>query len=297
MNKKSINYFKKIDNKKVYAIITVYKPSYLKLENTLLKTSRVFSKVITVCNSQLQNKFVKNFKNIKFIQNKKNLGLAKAMNKGIKYAIKNKATHVVLFDQDTRIKYNFLKKIKNFSQKHNLNNVAAISPLFFNKLTKQYGYNWNSLKSSRPDYFHPEYLITSGTLIPTKIFKKVGFMREKMNIDLVDLDWCKRAKKKNLKYYCIPSILFEHNIGIRKIEIFNKIYNIHSPLRLYYYFRNSIFVYRQNYSTINWIISDIVKNIFRLFFYLFFVQPRKKYIYFIFLGIYHGLKNKMGNLK
>lgn len=297
MNKKLTNYFIKIDNKKVYAIITIYKPNYLKLENTLLKASKVFSKVIAVCNSQLQFKFIKKFKNTKFIQNKKNVGLAKAMNKGIKYAIKNKATYVVLFDQDTKIKLNFLKKIKNFFLKHNLNNVAAVSPLFFNKLTKQYGYNWNSFKKSKPDYFHPEYLITSGTLIPTKIFKKVGFMREKMNIDLVDLDWCKRAKKKNLKYYCIPSILVEHYIGNKKIEIFNKIYNIHSPLRLYYYFRNSIFVYKQNYSTINWIISDIVKNIFRLFFYSFFVQHRKKYIHFIFLGIYHGLKNKMGSLK
>ena len=296
MNKKTINYFRKIDNEKVYAIITIYKPSYLKLENTLLKTNRVFSKVIAVCNSQLQHKFVKKFKNIKFIQNKQNLGLAIAMNKGIKHAIKNKATHVVLFDQDTKIKPNFLKKIKNFFQKHNLNNVAAIGPIFITKLTKRYGYNWNSQKKSRPDYFHPEYLITSGTLIPTKIFKKVGFMREKMNIDLVDLDWCKRAKKKNLKYYCITSILIEHNIGIKKIAIFNKIYNIHSPLRLYYYFRNSIFVYKQNYITTNWIISDIVKNIFRFFFICFLYNPEKIYIFYIF-GHLSWFKNKMGKLK
>ena len=71
MNKKLTNYFIKIDNKKVYAIITIYKPNYLKLENTLLKTSKVFSKVIAVCNSQLQFKFIKKFKNTKFIQNKK----------------------------------------------------------------------------------------------------------------------------------------------------------------------------------------------------------------------------------
>ena len=294
---KKKNHFEKIIKNQVYAVIIIYNPDYSILKNSFIRISKVFSKIIVICNSKIDDLFIKNFKKIKFLHNRKNIGLAKAINKGIRYAKNKKATHVVLFDQDTKIKQDFLNKIKNITNKISFNNTAAIGPMFYNKLTKKYGYNWKFNNQHNIKYFQPKYLITSGTLIPIEVFKKIGLMREKMNIDLIDLDWCNRARQKGYKFYCLPSVVVEHHIGFKSMKLFGKILNIHEPRRNYYYFRNSIFVYKQKYNTFDWITFDIVKNVIRFIFYLLLVQPRKKYLYFMLLGLIHGLKGEMKNLK
>jgi rhamnosyltransferase len=91
-------------------------------------------------------------------------------------------------------------------------NPALFSPVFFNRMTNAYGSIINfkpfRLIRSKPNkqntFTHPQYVITSGSFIPISIFNDVGFMREELFIDFVDIDWCLRARAKGYEIVSLP---------------------------------------------------------------------------------------------
>ena len=91
-------------------------------------------------------------------------------------------------------------------------NPALFSPVFFNHVTNAYGSIINfkpfRLIRSKPNkqntFTHPQYVITSGSFIPISIFNDVGFMREELFIDFVDIDWCLRARAKGYEIVSLP---------------------------------------------------------------------------------------------
>jgi dTDP-4-dehydrorhamnose 3,5-epimerase len=73
--------------------------------------------------------------------------------------------------------------------------------------------------------------------------------------------------------------------------------HIHPPLRMYYYFRNSIFLYNLNGIDWNWRLIDGSRNLFRFLFYMLFVKSRSTYFRYIIKGYYHGFIKKMGKFE
>jgi rhamnosyltransferase len=69
---------------------------------------------------------------------------------------------------------------------------------------------------------------------------------------------------------------------------------IHSPLRIYYFFRNAAYLYKRRYIDLNWKAVDGTRNIFRFLFYVVLVKPRLKYMRMALLGTYHGIIGRMG---
>jgi rhamnosyltransferase len=74
-------------------------------------------------------------------------------------------------------------------------------------------------------------------------------------------------------------------------------YPIHSPLRMYYYFRNAVYLYRLREIDWNWRVVDATRNMFRFLFYMLFVKDRPTYFKYIIKGYHHGLIKKMGKLE
>ena len=298
------NNFKNISLNKLFTVIVIFQPNKKKIENVLQKHLEVFSNVIVVCNSSIDFKLKKKFKSFIFIMNKKNVGLAKALNIGIKFSIKKGAKYIALFDQDTLIKKNYFIQTKKSIKYLNLSKVAAIGPIFFNRLNNKFGklikFKTLSIQKINPKqkvkYYLPDYLITSGIIIPTSIFKIVGYMNEKLFIDLIDFEWCMRARNKGLMVVCFPKVKIIHEMGDSSFNFFSLRYNIYKPNRLYYFFRNSFYLYNSSYIKLNWKIIDFIKNLFRFIFYIVLIKPRIKNLKFIILGIKDAFKKKMGPL-
>lgn len=86
-------------------------------------------KIIVVDNGSKNNqaeKIKEKFRNIELIKNKKNEGFVIANNQGIKLALKNGADYILLLNNDTIIKNDFLNILIEYAEKDN--NVGILSP-------------------------------------------------------------------------------------------------------------------------------------------------------------------------
>lgn len=72
---------------------------------------------------------LRKIKNIKLIENKKNLGFAEGNNEGIKYALKNRSDYVMILNNDTEVHENLVKELFDTAQKHP--DGGAFSPMIY----------------------------------------------------------------------------------------------------------------------------------------------------------------------
>lgn len=162
------------------------------------------------------------------------------------------------------------------------NKPALFAPVFFNHVTDDYGSIINfkpfRLIRSKPDkqkyVTRPQYVITSGSFIPISILDDVGLMREELFIDFVDIEWCLRARAKGYEIVSFPQVEIAHHLGDSSVSFLGTNYPIHSPLRMYYYFRNAMYLYRIREIDWNWRLVDATRNLFRFLFYMLFVKNR-----------------------
>lgn len=96
-------------DKSFSAVVVVFNPDKNFFSN-LKQLSSNFNKVYVVLNS-IVNIPTNTFNNLVIIKNHKNLGLAKALNVGIKNSISDGFKYVSLFDQDTYIPDNYISSV------------------------------------------------------------------------------------------------------------------------------------------------------------------------------------------
>jgi rhamnosyltransferase len=290
----------------MFSIIVLFKHNPIAFKQVLKYQINNFSNIILVNNSPEISIDSYKSNHVSIINNSTNIGLAAALNVGILEAKKKGAEMVALFDQDTLIPDDFLQKmLKQINNYQTDKKLALFSPVFFNNVTDNYGpiinFKLFRLIRTKPanhtNVIHPHYVITSGSFIPISVLDDVGFMREKLFIDFVDIDWCLRARKKGYEIVSFPKIQIIHHLGDSAVSIMGTNYPIHSPLRMYYYFRNAMYLYRLHGIEWNWRLIDAVRNLFRFLFYILFVKDRLTYSKYIIKGYYHGLIKKMGKLE
>ena len=91
--------------------------------------------------------------------------------------------------------------------------------------------------------------------------------------------------------------MINHYLGDYAVHFKGHSYPIHSPLRMYYYFRNAMYLYRLAEIDWNWRLIDATRNLFRFLIYMLFVKNRPTNFKYIIKGYYHGLIKKMGKLE
>lgn len=295
-----------IKKSKIFSIIVAYNPEWKSFEKVLVAHKNNFSNVIIINNSPEIS--LNSFKSsqVRIINNPSNIGLAAALNVGIYEAKKEGAEMVALFDQDTLLPNDFTQKMfKRINAYQGSKKPALFSPVFFNHVTDDYGsiINFKPLRliRTKPDkqksVTHPQYVITSGSFIPISVLDDVGLMREELFIDFVDIEWCLRARAKGYEIVSFPKVDIAHHLGDSSVSFMGTNYPIHSPLRMYYYFRNAIYLYRLKEIDWNWRLVDATRNMFRFLFYILFVKDRLTYFKYIIKGYYHGLIKRMGKLE
>ena len=290
----------------ICSIIVTYQVKSNHLKKVLEFTEKCFNQIIIVNNSPEID--LSNLRSdcILIINNLNNIGLSSALNVGILEAKKQGAKMVALFDQDTLLPDDFSQNmLKHINSYQGQIKPALFSPVFFNHVTDDYGSIINfkpfRLIRSKPDkqklIIHPQYVITSGSFIPMSVLDDVGLMREELFIDFVDIEWCLRARAKGYEIVSFPQIEIAHHLGDSSVSFMGTNYPIHSPLRMYYYFRNAMYLYRLKEIDWNWRLVDSARNLFRFFFYMLFVKDRWTYFKYIIKGYYHGFIKKMGKLE
>lgn len=286
----------------MFSIIVLYKHDPIAFKQVLKNQINNFSNIVLVNNSPEISIDSYKSNHVTVINNSTNIGLAAALNVGILEAKKQGAEMVALFDQDTLLQDNFCSSMLKLIKAYQGKKSALYAPSYFNHVTKDYGsfINFKPLQLIRSKPFnysyvaYPQYVITSGSVITIAVLEDVGLMLEELFIDFIDIEWCLRARSKGYEIVIFPQVEISHYLGDSSISFLGTNYPIHSPKRMYYYFRNAMYLYQKKDIDLNWRIIDASRNLFRFLFYMMFVKNRMIYFKYIIKGYYHGIKKQMG---
>jgi rhamnosyltransferase len=295
----------------IFSISVTYNPDITLLERQIDSLYEEVDRIIIVDNASsninqlrgsIASKQAEGKTEIVFISNSKNTGLGRAQNIGLKKALELGADDLLLLDQDSILTDGFINNLL-FDREDLLKKgirVGALGPIYFNEatgevypITKYWGPFIKRLKPNKSPE-EASFLIASGCFINKKVLSDVGFMNESLFIDCIDIDWSFRVRGKGYKLFASPRALMMHTIGEKRTNVFGRSIAIHSPLRRYYLFRNSVFLVRDKNIPIGYKVREIVFNTLRLLVYFTISKERIKYIKYSLRGFKDGINNVGG---
>jgi rhamnosyltransferase len=173
----------------------------------------------------------------KVIRNHQNLGIAAALNIGVKYAMGAGFDWVATFDQDSRVSDGFISlMLETYRQAPHPEKVAVVAPSY---VDRESGARWKVAPASDGSLLSAW---SSGSLMPVGAIQSVGAFDESLFIDRVDTDFCLRARRRGMLILQSPAVLF-HSLGrITYHRLFGRNFEVtnHSAGRRYYITRNRL---------------------------------------------------------
>ncbi len=232
---------------------------------------------------------------LQYICNNQNLGIAEAQNIGLREAFKkNIFSHVVFFDQDSRVDLNYPEHIAREyeSIQGAITNLAMLGPTVKrHRSGKEYKSVIHKDVFIQDNFIQRREVISSGSCISKTCLEKIGFNDGKLFIDYVDFEWCWRAE--SMGYICgiTTNISMNHQVG-RKELVFPGGYRviISSPFRYFYQYRNYVWLTRRKYVPWRWKLTTGIKFVARLIYFPLCVKDGKKCVKNMLKGIIAGLK-------
>ena len=290
---------------KVAAIIISYNPDNNLLDSIELLINQV-EKIIIVDNGSESEKkkninLIKDINNekIKIIFNQENLGIATALNIGVKDALKQGYNWILTMDQDSKVSSNMIEKmfeVYSTIDESERKDILSIFPNFVDERIQSIEEN-----SEMNAYEYVDADITSGNLLKAEVFDKVGFFDDSLFIDLVDTDFCMRLNEENIKMIKVRDAILYHSLGESQTvkSIFGKFNTSnHSALRRYYMTRNRFYTW-EKYKDLNSFTLNRDKKLFKKEFIKIILGEKDKInkIKMVFKGYKDYKKGIRGKLK
>lgn len=225
----------------ILAVIVTYNPDIKRLLENINSIKNQVNQILIVDNNSKNIEKIKQIitsKNIIFLSNQTNQGIAKALNQSLDYAIENKYKYLLTLDQDSISKNRMVHELKKGFRYDN--NVGIVSPKIYDINTKKI-----MSKDIEQEFQEIETTITSGSLCDVKKIHLIGKFDENLFIDCVDFEICLRMKKNGYKTLLAKNIVLNHEVGksvIKKILGIKFVITNHTPFRIYYIFRNNIYI-------------------------------------------------------
>ena len=214
--------------KKIYIVILHYGSLEVtkKCVNSLYKNEHYFTKLIIVNNSNI-TLTPKNFnkKEIKIINNGRNLGFAGGVNVGITFSLKEKANYIVLLNNDTQISKPFIEGLINVFKKHSDLGIVGPSICFQRNNLTIYDLggkiNWLIGRTTHDEVGtiddnrerEVDYVTGAAMIIKREVFEKIGLFDDSFFLYYEDVDFCIRAHKKGYKIMVNPKVIITHALS------------------------------------------------------------------------------------
>ena len=284
-----------ISPEKVAAIVTTFHPSAAIVRNLERIAKQVLIVIVvddTGTGTPIPELVNAGIGNVVLLRNEKNVGIAAALNSGVRHAAQLGCDWVVTFDDDTLISETYVDDIAAFAGAWGCGRpLGVIACSRVPHLTSSKGHGGYKFKRT---------LITSGSMFSIDTYRKVGGFDETFFIDLVDFDFCLRIRRLGLEVVQLDKPGMDHKVGnIKLISVFGKkfiAYN-HSPFRLYYQTRNVFLFLRKHFRFDPWLSLYLLGDVFRVpLRVIFFEQDKKLRFRHVFFGIKDGFLNRGGRL-
>ena len=218
-------------NMKLLGIVVLFNPDENVWDNIRTYIDGV-DELILWLNSPIEPIPLLNNKQI-IMGNGENVGIGKALNEAISYAMKNNYTHLLTMDQDSSFMDNsfFLYKESILNCK---DNFGCFSPEIYDDYS-------NDLAINEIDTI--PFSITSGSIYKVDLFRKTGLFIEDFFIDAIDIEFSFRMRKYGERIGRVKRGKLKHCLGNRICVPFlwGKLVSLnYSPIRTYYMIRNHV---------------------------------------------------------
>lgn len=285
---------------RIVIIVVIYNPNVDELKNNIDTYYGQSDFVILVDNSsskEISESVVdafKDYNNMHIITLGSNYGIAYAQNIGTKFAIDKDYKYFIEMDQDSRLPEKYVEHIYNsyVELQKTGNNIAGIGPIAFNKKdnSQYHGRNSNS------EIIEVDKTLSSGFFSSIEAINTVGFKNEDLFIDLVDWEWCWRAKSLGYKTYVDTTLKLPHMLGEgHKNFLFFKL-GIPAPIRHYYQYRNALLLNKMKHVPLKWKIKRTWIHLLKPIFFLCFYDKKIERIKYIIKGVKDGIFGRSGKI-
>lgn len=171
------------------------------------------------------------------IPSAENLGIARALNLGVKYALDSGYDWVCTFDQDSQVSDGFVSTmLDTYQQAPDPQRVAIIAPSY---VDHDSGVRMQLKRSGNGEILTA---MTSGSVVPLTAIRKLGYFDESLYMDAVDIEFSLRARREGMLILQSPAILF-HSLGKTSYyRLFGLRFGVthHGAARRYYMTRNRL---------------------------------------------------------
>jgi rhamnosyltransferase len=228
------------------------------------------------------------------IENAGNLGVAEALNQGASWAKGHGYQWVLFLDQDSRITNGFVEQMFSTWNSHvERDRIAAVHPKYVDPVTG------NEPFVRRADDGGPVVSMTSGSLMPTWIFDKIGWFASDYFIDCVDFEYCFRIRAAGYLIADSREAVLLHASGQAKqsktLLGFKFRPTHYNATRRYYMSRNRVALYRTYFRVFpRWVLQSMYDGIRETIKCFVSEQDRIKKFRSFLRGTWDGLTNRMG---
>jgi rhamnosyltransferase len=171
------------------------------------------------------------------VRNDRNLGIAAALNIGVKYAMQHGFDWIATFDQDSRVSDGFIPQmLEAYRQAGHPEKVAIVAPTY---VDRESGVPQPITQAGDGECL---FTMTSGNLLSSSAVQVVGTFDESLYMDYVDIEFCLRARQKGMVIVQSTAVLF-HSCGrLTRHRFLGRHFGTtnHCAARRYYITRNRL---------------------------------------------------------
>jgi rhamnosyltransferase len=182
---------------------------------------------------------------VTLICNPENLGMATALNSGVRHALAGGCEWALLLDQDSEVDADLIDGLLSARADCPVGPVAIVGARFRDSSGQSidalrlagHGEQWDEVES----------VITSGSLLWLPAYAAIGPFRDDFFIDHVDTEFCRRARSAGHRIIQTRRPFMSHTVGApsaHKMPWGTKWTTNHSPDRRYYIARNDTVMLR-----------------------------------------------------
>jgi len=246
---------------------------------------------------------------VTILENGANLGIAAALNRGMRLLAGEGYDWALTLDQDSMVEEGCVAALlQTLAKDPKPDDVALVGANRHDLGAGLAEHRWVRPKRGLPFFervpcerIGPEgvtLVITSGTLTSTKAFERLGPFKDAFFIDFVDSEYCLRARKSGYRILVSREACLGHRIGAkRQARLFGITFSPmhHGPLRKYYIFRNAVGVIRSyGWSCPHWLVYQILALIEIIIGVLVFEDRKGAKLKACLVGLWDGLLGRGG---
>jgi rhamnosyltransferase len=230
------------------------------------------------------------------VENGENLGIAAALNIGVRMALAQGYRWISLFDQDSAVTDGFIDAmLRSYVEDPHHEKIAIICPRFKDPVIGM---------TDEPPIAkdgRPLYTITSGSLMPIEVFAHCGLFEEDLIIDRVDEEYCLRVRSLGYTLVLCQNATLIHRIGTPTQHfLFGKHFcysTNHNAIRRYYITRNRFILLQRYWKQYPlwayWQIRDFLKETAKV---LLVEDDRRAKLWNTARGTLHAFLGRRGRL-